>query len=157
MNVTRYRKTVSSAVWLQLALVFCCTPHMVLRPLAFRQIKNGEFYIPLCTTTILIFFNSTLNPILYCCEIKWVRRAVKDILSYRWMWKIIFFWSRVLLTARVSGFSFDGCKKGGDWEPRPRGLLLSFLNSLIDINSMTESRFLKNQFLLTKKWQPNLR
>ena len=83
MNITRYRKTVSSAVCLQLALVFCYTPHVVLAPLAFGVIKTAECYIPLCTRMTLMFFNSTFNSILYCWKIEGVRRTVKNILSGR--------------------------------------------------------------------------
>ena len=81
VDITRYRKTVASALWLQLALLFCYLPHLLLVPFAF-----GETEINLSTavdiTYTLICLNSTLNPILYCWRIKDVRRAVKDTLSW---------------------------------------------------------------------------
>ncbi|XP_029209235.2 melanocortin receptor 3-like [Acropora millepora] len=80
-DVTRYRKTVSSALWLQLAMLFCYLPHLLLVSLAFRKYNPSSVLVtPLGTTITLMFFNSTLNPILYCWRIKEVRRAVKDIL-----------------------------------------------------------------------------
>ena len=87
----RYRKTVSSALWLLLALLFCYLPYLFLVSFAFREIENNPssvFIIALTTTALLMYFNSTLNPILYCWRIKEVRRAVKDTLSCSREWKI---------------------------------------------------------------------
>ena len=84
VDITRYRKTVSSALWLQLALLFCYLPHLLLVPFSYQQTENNllsEFSITLDATTTLLYFNSTLNPILYCWRIKEVRRAVKDTIS----------------------------------------------------------------------------
>ena len=83
-DVRRYRNTVSSALWLQLALLFCYLPYFLLAPFAFREIENNSstaFTIPLTTTALLMYFNSTLKPVLYCWRMKEVRRAVKDTLS----------------------------------------------------------------------------
>ena len=83
VDITRYRKTVSSALWLQLALLFCYLPYLLLAPFEIREIENNPssaFSTALDTTIYLMFFNSTLNPILYCWRIREVRRAVKDIL-----------------------------------------------------------------------------
>ena len=80
----RYRKTVSSSLWLLLALLFCYSPFLLLVASAFQGIENNPssvFIIALTTTALLMYFNSTLNPILYCWRIKEVRRAVKDTLS----------------------------------------------------------------------------
>ena len=83
-DVIRYRKTVSSAMWLLLALLISYLPYFLLAPFAFREIENNPssaFAILLTTTALLVYFNSTLNPILYCWRMKEVRRAVKDTLS----------------------------------------------------------------------------
>ena len=85
LNISRYRKTVSTALWLQLALVFCYFPYMVLVSFARREIENthsSALYFPLYSAITLLFFNSTLNPILYCWKIKEVRRTVKNMLSF---------------------------------------------------------------------------
>ena len=80
IDITRYRKTVATALWLQLPLLFCYLPHLLLVPFA-----SGETEINLSaavdTTDSLIYLNSTLNPILYCWRMKEVRRPVKDTLS----------------------------------------------------------------------------
>ncbi|XP_044168575.1 melanocortin receptor 3-like [Acropora millepora] len=84
VDVRRYRKTVSTALWLQLAMLFCYLPYLFMAPFVFRKTENNTssmLVTPLGTTITLMFFNSTLNPILYCWRIKEVRRAVKDILS----------------------------------------------------------------------------
>ena len=83
MSMGQYRKTVFSAMWIQLALVFCYLPYLVVAPFAYREIettRSSAFFLTLYYTKTLMFFNSTLNPILYCCKIKEVRQAVKDIL-----------------------------------------------------------------------------
>ena len=84
MNTTRYRKTVFSMIWIQSALAFCYLPYLFLAPFAYREIETTQspaFFLTLYSTVTLMFFNSTLNPILYCCKIKEVRRAVKYVLS----------------------------------------------------------------------------
>ena len=81
---TRYRKTLSSALWLQLALLFCYLPYLLLAPLAHRQFlhnRSSALSNALPFTMTLMYFNSTLNPILYCWRIKEIRRAVKDTIS----------------------------------------------------------------------------
>ncbi|XP_068757729.1 melanocortin receptor 5-like [Montipora capricornis] len=81
MNITRYKKTVSIAMWLQLALLFCYFPYVVVAPFAYREIQTRQssaFFLSLHATVTLMFCNSTLNPILYCWKIKEVRREVKD-------------------------------------------------------------------------------
>ena len=84
VDITRYRKTVSSALWLQLALLCCYLPCLLLAPFAHQEIKNNPssaLSAAVRTTIFLLFFNSTLNPILYYWRIKEIRRAVKDTLS----------------------------------------------------------------------------
>ena len=83
-DITRYRNTVSSALWLQLALLFCYLPYFLLAPFAFREIEHNPssaFTILLTTTALLMYFNSTLNPVLYSWRMKKVRRAAKDTFS----------------------------------------------------------------------------
>ena len=79
VDITRYRKTVASALWLQLALLFCYLPHLLLVLFAFGETEIN-LYTARDTTYTLIYLNSTLNPILYCWRMKEVRRAVKDTL-----------------------------------------------------------------------------
>ena len=80
-DITRYRKTVWSALWLQLAMLFCYLPYLLLASFAFRKnIPLSVLVTPTNITLTLTYFNSTLNPILYCWRIIEVRRAVKNLL-----------------------------------------------------------------------------
>ena len=78
LNIARYRKAVSSALWLQLTLVACYLPHSIMTVLV---INNGLFssvFLAWRYTYTLVYLNSTLNPILYCWKIDEVRQAAKD-------------------------------------------------------------------------------
>ncbi|XP_015780484.1 PREDICTED: trace amine-associated receptor 7f-like [Acropora digitifera] len=77
MNIERYKKIVSTIAWVQLALVLCYSPMFIFFGLAMATNwhKRGSFFY-VCATTV-VYFNSTLNPILYCWKIREVRQAVK--------------------------------------------------------------------------------
>ena len=77
LNIARYKRTVSSILWVQLALVACYIPWGILAVLFVIGIENDEAWI---ATETLIYLNSSLNPILYCWKIREVRQAVKDII-----------------------------------------------------------------------------
>ena len=77
----RYKKTVNSALWVQLALVVCYLPStIVLIVLLSRGLSPSVLVAGLFTAT-LVFLNSSLNPIIYCWKIREVRHAVKDIVK----------------------------------------------------------------------------
>ena len=78
LNIERYRKAVSSAVWVQCTLVACYLPFVVARVLLDDN-KSSLFSIfMLQVASTLIFLNSSLNPILYCWKISEVKQAVKE-------------------------------------------------------------------------------
>jgi len=88
LNISRYRKTVSTSLWLQLALLFCYLPFLLMTQFAHQQFEkrlSSAFYLAMYSTITLLFFNSTLNPILYCWKIKELRRVVLGILRRRQM------------------------------------------------------------------------
>ena len=66
LNIARYKKTVSSILWVQLALLACYIPWGILALLFVIGIENGEAWIAAET---VIYLNSSLNPILYCWKI----------------------------------------------------------------------------------------
>ena len=74
MNIARYKKSVSSTLWVQLALLACYVPWGIVALLSAIGI---EHYMVWMTTQTLVYLNSSLNPILYCLKIKEVRQAVK--------------------------------------------------------------------------------
>ena len=75
LNIARYKKSVSSVLWLQLALVACYVPVGIWAVLNLNGTSSGVYYM---ATTTLVFLNSSLNPILYCWKIREVKQAVKD-------------------------------------------------------------------------------
>ena len=78
LNIARYRKTVSGALWVQFVLVTCYLPMTVTT--ASMAIKGmlPSLLVAWTFSSTLVFFNSTLNPILYCWKIRGVRGAVRE-------------------------------------------------------------------------------
>ena len=79
LNVARYRKTVYTALWIQITLVTCYLPQALMRPFEdLFYLSEVSLILGLRYTASLVFLNSSLNPLLYCWKIKEVRQAVKD-------------------------------------------------------------------------------
>ena len=81
LNMASYRKTVYSALWIQLALVVCYIPHFIVETVVSRVSLTMIIITSWRITAILVLFNSSLNPILYCWKIKEVKQAVMEILE----------------------------------------------------------------------------
>ena len=82
LNIARYRKTVSAAVWVQITLVACYLPHAgFISFLSFCSANEVSLIIGCRYTLTLVLFNSSLNPFLYCWKIREVRQAVKYTLK----------------------------------------------------------------------------
>ena len=82
LNITRYKKTVSSIAWVQLALVVCYVPFIVSVVTAeLFEWKGMTVHIFSRSATTLLYLNSSLNPILYCWKIKVVRQALKETVN----------------------------------------------------------------------------
>ncbi|XP_078342579.1 adenosine receptor A3-like [Oculina patagonica] len=77
LNVAKYKKTVSSIMWVQLALLACYVPWVVVAVLNVNGIEHEIVTFSVATMT-LVFLNSSLNPILYCWKIREVKQAVED-------------------------------------------------------------------------------
>ena len=79
LNTARYKKAVSTAIWLQLTLVACYLPtNMVTVLTSYTSGVSSSLCYAWMYTGTLVYFNSLLNPILYCWKIEEVRQAVKD-------------------------------------------------------------------------------
>ena len=77
--MARYRKAANSALWVQLALAVCYVPKFTMLVVrAYRKTYPFHVIVIEAITTTLTYFNSTLNPFLYCWKIKEVRQAVKQ-------------------------------------------------------------------------------
>ena len=79
LNMARYRKAVYSALWVQLVLVVCYVPNMTVEIVISLSLKGlSKIIVIRGMANVLVFFNSTLNPFLYCWKISEARRAVKQ-------------------------------------------------------------------------------
>ncbi|XP_068678525.1 adenosine receptor A3-like [Montipora foliosa] len=79
LNVARYRKTVSTALWVQITLVACYLPFASVAAVVFfyGPLPNLAWHPPLA----LVMLNSTLSPFLYCWKIREMKQAVKDTIT----------------------------------------------------------------------------
>ena len=77
MNIERYKKTVSTIAWMQLALVFCYFPLFIylILEIATNWYRTRSIFHVFAAT--VVYFNSTLNPILFCWKIREVRQEVR--------------------------------------------------------------------------------
>ncbi|XP_078342449.1 adenosine receptor A3-like [Oculina patagonica] len=73
LNIARYKKTVSSIMWVQLAFVACYVPWGIVTVLHVNGIEHDVYWL----TETLVLLNSSLNPILYCWKIREVKQAIK--------------------------------------------------------------------------------
>ena len=76
-NIARYRKTVSTALCVQLTMVACYLPYGIVEAMV-RYSPSLNIAVRLAIS--LVFLNSSLNPILYCWKIRGVQLAVKNII-----------------------------------------------------------------------------
>lgn len=78
LNIARYRRTVSSALFIQLGLMVCYLPYGVVSTILTTSGLKSALYLPFAVCYCLLLFNSSLNPLLYCWKIRDVRQAVKN-------------------------------------------------------------------------------
>ena len=82
LNMARFRRAVNSALWVQLALVVCYAPICIVNIVIAHTKKYSLLQVVICkVAVILLCFNSTLNPFLYCWKISEVRQAVKQTIT----------------------------------------------------------------------------
>ena len=80
LNIARYRKAVYSALWVQVTLVICCLPYVIVVALHPQRGIPVSTYIAEEFAVTIFYLNSSLNPLLYCWKIREVRQAVKETL-----------------------------------------------------------------------------
>ena len=82
LNMARYRKAVNSALWVQLALAVCYVPKcIILIVISYGKTHSSHVFVINAIANILTYFNSTLNPFLYCWKVREVRQAVKQTIQ----------------------------------------------------------------------------
>lgn len=77
VNMARYKKTVCTAVWVQLTLLACYLPYGIISGVASSMGYSPSHNLAARLAITLVFLNSCLNPILYCWKIRGVRKAAK--------------------------------------------------------------------------------
>ena len=78
VNIARYKKAVSSAIWLQLTLVACYLPYGVASVIVTNGGEASSVSYAWIYATTLVLSNSSINPILYCWKLEEARQTVKD-------------------------------------------------------------------------------
>ena len=89
LNMNRYKKTVSNAIWVHSLLVICYLPYTVATTVTAARgepLFGARYKVLGNSTGILLFCNSLLNPFLYCWKIKGIRQAVKQLLGNIFSW-----------------------------------------------------------------------
>ena len=77
LNLMRSRKTVISAMWVQATFLVCSLPLTIIMILVISGFRTATVFFIWDLVTSLLFFNSSLNPFIYCWKIKQVRQAVR--------------------------------------------------------------------------------
>ena len=77
LNVMRFRKTVISALWVQATFLMCFLPLTIIMILVISSFRTATAFFIRDLATSLLFFNSSLNPFIYCWKIKHMRQAVR--------------------------------------------------------------------------------
>ena len=78
LNIVQYKKVVSSIFWLQLTLLACYAPFIIVSLLRHTVLSGTTIQGLWLFTATLVYSNSSLNPFLYCWRIREVRMAVKN-------------------------------------------------------------------------------
>ena len=75
----RYKRTVSSALWLQIMVLVCYLPLGLTAALVvITGLLTPSLYLALYISFSLVLFNSSLKLVVYCWKMKEVRQAVKE-------------------------------------------------------------------------------
>ena len=82
LNIARYRKSVSSALWVQMILLACYLPvGVVMAIFAITGLNTPSFDLAWEATIVVAMLNSSINPFIYCWKMKEIRLSVKDSIS----------------------------------------------------------------------------
>ena len=77
-NIARYRKTVSTAIWVEVTLIACYLPYSIVIAIITIHGSSPLLDVMWKSTACLLCLNSSLNPILYCWKISELKQEVKN-------------------------------------------------------------------------------
>ena len=82
LNVSQYKRTVSTALWIFAALIICYAPFglLLIVNATLPELSGSLADLYFFFAVTLVYLNSSLNPVLYFWKIREVRDAVKEIL-----------------------------------------------------------------------------
>ena len=82
-NTARLRKSAVGAFYVYLVFLLCYLPQFCgFVVVTISDLSAAAKFFVLCSTTLPVFFNSALNPVIYCWKMRHIRRAVLDILRH---------------------------------------------------------------------------
>lgn len=80
-NAEKQRKTAVTIFCLYFVLLVCYLPNLILACIGFADEKFAPSHYLSAFNDLLVFLNSSLNPLIYCWKMKHVRHAVKNLLA----------------------------------------------------------------------------
>ena len=81
INVTRYKKSVFTALLVHFTLIACYLPYTTVKAVTTFAVVTPTLLTVEAFLATLVYLNSTLNPALYCWRIKEVRYKIKETLD----------------------------------------------------------------------------
>ncbi len=83
-NVVQYKKTVNNMLWIYGLFLVCYLPHLTSQLVILAMGLNISTRLALHLSAIAVYFNSSLNPILYCWKIAEIKeRVLADLCAIR--------------------------------------------------------------------------
>ncbi len=79
-NVAQYKKTVNDMLWINGLFLVCYFPYLASMLAVLAMGLNNSTRFALHLSALAVYFNSSLNPILYCWKIKELREKVMAFL-----------------------------------------------------------------------------
>lgn len=77
-HLGRYKKTVTSTIYVFVFLLLCYTPYLCLSVAARRSEQNATLSLWVHISLVFVFANSSFNPALYCWRIPEVRQIARE-------------------------------------------------------------------------------
>ena len=82
LHIARFKKSVSSVLWVQLAFFTCYIPFLVVVILmTYGPMSGDNLQVAFNISATLTYLNSSVNPVLYCWRMRAVRQAAKDTIK----------------------------------------------------------------------------